>query len=125
MVRAQASLTSRLSTSNISLSTSTTSSAPASGLTLTEQPESRESHHSQGDAGSDDQHAVLVAQTVVQEAPDYPAGSVTNVGEYSNVGVETVRGHQELAVRLLPVDQKALGDTHGEKSKPDLNSTIG
>lgn len=119
MVRAQAVLTSRLSTSNSQHQHPARHRQP-----LTEQPQCGERRDSQGDGGADDQHAVLVADTVVYEPPDYPAGSVTDVGEYSNVGVETVRGYQELPVRLLPVDQKTLGDAHGEKSKPDLNIPV-
>ena len=92
---------------------------------LTEQPQSGQSGDSQADAGTDDQHAVLVADTVVYQTPDYPAGSVTNVGKNPNVGVESVRGYQQEAVRLLPVDQQALGDAHGEETKPDLETRLG
>ena len=92
---------------------------------LTEQPQGGQSGDSQADAGTDDQHAVLVADTVVYQTPDYPAGSVTNVGKNTNVGVESVRGYQQEAVRLLPVDQQALCDAHGEETKPDLETRLG
>ena len=106
MMMAQASLTSRLSTSNSQYQYQDHHTV----ILLTEQLESGESGDCQGDGGTDDQHAVLVTNTVVYQAPDYPAGSVTDVAKNSNVGVETVRGYQEQSVRLLPVDQKALGD---------------
>ena len=108
---AQSALTSTLSTS-ITLEMKTRGGGATPCHLLTQQPQSWQSGDSQADAGTDHHHAVLVAQTVVDETPDYPAGSVTNVGKNTNVGVESVRGHQELAVRLLPVDQKALGDAH-------------
>ena len=93
MVRAQAVLTSRLSTSNSQHQHPARHRQP-----LTEQPQCGERRDSQGDGGADDQHAVLVADTVVYQTPDYPAGSVTDVGKYPNVGVESVRGYQEEAV---------------------------
>ena len=108
MMMAQASLTSRLSTSNSQYQYQDHHTP----VLLTEQLEGGESGDCQGDGGTDDQHGVLVTNTVVYQAPDYPAGPVTDVAKNSNVGVETVRGYQEQSVRLLPVDQKALGDAH-------------
>ena len=105
---AQASLTSRLSTSNSQYQYQDHHTP----VLLTEQLESGESGDCQCHGSTDDQHAVLVTNTVVYQAPDYPAGPVTDVAKNSNVGVETVRGYQEQSVRLLPVDQKALGDAH-------------
>ena len=118
---AQTTLTSTLSTS-VTLEIKTRGGGATPCHLLTQQPQSWQSGDSQADAGTDDHHAVLVAHTVVDETPDYPAGPVTDVGENPNVGVERVRADQEQAVRLLPVDQKPLGDAHGEETKPDLKS---